>query len=375
MRIGLDKVDQLREEDRRSVMKKSAFLAVLAIIVFFVFLNVDPDRHIFYSPLQALNNFRLWGQVTWAELTHQPTAGIYNQFPEDIFFYTVTFVQVKRLLITCACGMMLTLSGMIYQCVFRNPMAAPTVLGVTNGVNIAQLYLVITYGGAVISMPLTRYKYCYIGAAIMLVVVMSLGKFSSGKGRFSVNDLLLVGVALSGIVGAVLTAIMNGLDEDVLLTYQQVAQATTLLYDNISIICLSIAFCVSIIPMFLLRFSFNAVAYTPDEMRGLGMHPQRLRFVTLILGTFMITAAMIHCGAVGMMSLAVPHISRYIFGSEFRKMFWGNLFLGTGLLMLCRGIADLIPFGYQQFPLGVVVNIVVTPIFAYFMATSQRGWE
>lgn len=375
MRIGLDQVDELRKADKHSTVRKTAVLALIGVAVFLVFLNIYPAGHEFFSPLQTLNNFRLWFQVTWAELTHQPTAAIYNQFPDDIYEYQITFIQVKRQLITCACGMLLTLSGMIYQCVFRNPMAAPTILGVTNGVNIAMLYLVITYGAAITSMPLTKYKYCYIGAAIMLTVVMVLSKLSSGKGRFSVNDLLLVGVASSSIIGAVITAIMNGLDETVLLTYQEVMEVSNLLYDKLSIICIAAAFGVSFIPMFLLRFSFNAVSYSSDEMRGLGMHPEKMRFVTLILGTFMITAAMIHCGSVGMLSLAVPHISRYIFGSEFRKMFWGNLFLGGALLMLCRGVADMIPFGYEVFPMGVVVNLIIAPIFAYFMATSKRGWE
>lgn len=375
MRIGLDKVDELRKTDRRSTARKTLALLLITVAVFLVFLNMSPGQQKFLSPLQTLNNFRLWFELSWANLTDKPTAAIYSQFPDEIYYYQVTFIQLKRILITCACGMLLTLSGMIYQCVFRNPMAAPTMLGVTNGVNIAMLYLVVTYGAAVTYMPLTKYKYCYIGAAVMLTAVMALGKLSSGRGRFSVNDLLLVGVATSSIVGAIVTAIMNGLDESVLLTYQEVMEGTSLSYDRISILCITAAFGISFIPMYLLRFSFNAVTYSPDEARGLGVQPEKMRFVTLILGTLMITAAMVHCGTVGMLSLAVPHISRYIFGAEFKKIFWGNLLLGGALLMFCRGIADLIPFGYEVFPVGVVVNIIVAPIFAYFMATSKRGWE
>ncbi len=372
MRIGLKESIEVRKEDNRLFRRNILILALITTAAFLVFMNAYNAAG-WSSPAYTWGCIRVWFEYAWATINSQPTGAITAQYPMG---YALTFSNIKSLFMAMGCGALLAISGCIFQNVFRNPMAAPTMLGVNTGVQAGMLYLVIVYGGAALNMTKERYLVCYIGAAIMLAAVMGFGKLASGRGRFAVEDLILVGVALSQIIGAILTGYTNGMDTDVLAIYQMVSMGTSLQTDWISILWLLIAFGVSVIPMYLLRFSFNVVSYTPDETKGLGVDSNIFRFVTLIIGTFMVTAAMVHCGVIGMLALAVPHMGRAFFGSDFRKQFWANMLLGALLLLICRGVVILMPpiIG-QDFPISIIVNIMVPPIFAIFLTKSKRGWD
>ena len=143
----------------------------------------------------------------------------------------------------------------------------------------------------------------------------------------------------------------------------------------LSWICLGVAALVSIVPIFLLRFQMNSLAFPDDEVRVLGLSGQRLRVVALLCGGIMILAAQVHTGMVGMVSLIVPFLSRSWFGCEFSKQFTGNVCISTVLLLACRDIADLVPFVGDGLAVGSVVGLVALPLFLAVVYRQQRNWE
>jgi ABC-type Fe3+-siderophore transport system permease subunit len=65
-----------------------------------------------------------------------------------------------------------------------------------------------------------------------------------------------------------------------------------------------------------------------------------------------------------------------MFGQDFRRQFWADILLGALFLLVCRGIANLLPWiGYQPFPISFIINIVIPPILAVAMAKGKRSWE
>ena len=341
-----------------------------------VFVNINPFGHYFFSPLQTISFARFGLEKLWVHIWNIPEVVLAGRVPENMINSLRTITEVERLLLNFAGGMLLGLSGMIFQNVFRNPMAAPTMLGVSNGINIAWLIITFTVGVDIYWMPWLKYGLHFGCAGISLLIVMVLAKLAAGHRKMSVNDLLLVGISFSAVAGGIVSGIMSGLDEDMIVIYRELAEVGGMSPRASDAIVLIGALIICIVPMLLIRFSFNTVTYGPDDMRGLGINSGAMRFFSLVLGTFMMVVAMVQCGAVGMISLSIPHISRLIYGSEFRRSFVGNMVLGGAIMMLCRSIADLIPFvGAMQFPMGVVVNVVITPVFAFFMARMQKQWQ
>jgi iron complex transport system permease protein len=357
--------------------RKKIKLLVLAIAVLFVFsLCIRTAGPGLYSLPDAFSNLKLWFEINvggfvrgdaWLHRFDAIEAvGIgYYESPYRLLISVITF----------ACGMLLALAGYIFQSVFRNPMAAPSMLGVGTGVQVGLIIMVLTYGGAAIHMPFEKYRYCYIAAIAMLAVIMAAAKLSSGKRKFSVFDLLIVAAIVSQIVGGVTAYYMYSMDNSVAFTLQALSNVMTVDTEPISLLLLGIIVLVSIVPFFLLRFSFNIVCFDSDESNSMGLNTRLIKFVSLVLGSLMMTAGMVHCGAVGMLSLMVPFISRGLFGAESSKLFWANMLIGGFILLLCRDIAFLIPFSADGLPIGAMIEFVTLPIFVLILTSGKRTWE
>lgn len=375
MQIGLKETENLIKTERQSYRKKLLILIGAAVIAFLFSLCLKTIETGFVPPGEVLSNYKAWITINMGDWFDWPVYLHRAEIIEGLPSYYDSVSRLKITVITFVCGIMLALSGSLFQSVFRNPIAAPTMLGVNTGVSLGILALVLQYGGIATGMPFQKYVYCYIGAAGMLALVMGVGKLSSGKKKFSVFDLLIVGAILSQVVGAIQTYYTFSMENEEVLLLKEISNAITVNTENISFLFLGCALVICIVPLYLIRFSFNAVSFDNDEARSFGVNTTALKILSLVLGTFMITAAMVHCGTVGMVSLIAPFISRSIFGAESGKVFWGNILVGGTLLVLCRDIASMIYFTAEGLPIGTVVDFVAVPIFVIILVTQRRVWE
>ncbi len=366
-------IDTLIRYEKTAVRKKLLVIFAAAALIFFVSVCERSDFQGFYSPATVIENIKMWISLAGAKGVAGDISKL--QAASELAGYLDTVYRVKLCTVTFVCGMVLAMAGMLFQNVFRNPIAAPTMLGVNTGVNLGIIALISSYGAVAAYMPFQKYIYCYTGAVIMLAAVLAVGKLSSGSGRFSVYDLLIAGAILSQIAGAGVTFYLYNSDNDAALVYQQISKAIYVDTQPVSLIFITAAAAVTLIPVYMARFSFNAVSFEDSEARSLGIKPAAVKITALILGTFMVTAGMVHCGSAGMVSLIVPFISRSIFGADFRKLFTGNILIGGAVLLLCRDIASFFPFGGYGLPIGTVVDFVAMPVFVIILVKQRRTWE
>lgn len=330
-----------------------------------------------YDPLQVINALGERVYNTVGPLLHLWPAHDNTYILENVPGYWAIWSRAGVVGITLLCAILLAVSGMLYQNVFKNPIAGPGMLGVSSGVNLGMMIMVALYGSAASSMLGERYLYCYgLGTAI-LVFVMVAGRKLSGKGRpFDIVTMMLVASILSQLLGFIVSYItLFVMDDEDYLTFYNLSQMLTVDTSLISWVACLTAFALSFIPVWLLRFKLNALAFEEEEVRMMGLDFTRLRAIALICGAIMILAAQIHTGMVSMVSLIVPFLSRSWFGVEFRKQLTGNICIGTILLLACRDICDLIPFVGDGLAIGSIVSVVAMPLFVVIMAKQMRGWE
>lgn len=370
MRTGLEQKKNISFSAGRPMMM---LLFLMAAVLLFSFC-IDGFVIKIHSPWHVLVSIGTWFRLAFAKLLHMPTAMHITSIVSAMPYYGGILQRIKLTAMTFGCGALMALSGSIFQMVFRNPMAAPTMLGVSSGVNLGVAVLVMQYEYAAATMIVEKYIYCYIGAVMMLTLVLAMGKLSSGKGRMNSFDLLIVGAIVSQVAGAVVVYFTYSMDNDVALVYQQLLGAIEMDVSGASFVFLGAALLISIVSMVMMRFSFNAAAFEPDDSRSLGVNVYAVKIVTMILGTLMMTAAMIHCGTAGMISLIAPFFARGLFGPEFRRQLAGDLFIGGTVLVLCKDIVGLIPFYGSSVPLGTIVDFVVLPIFVVMVAAQRRVW-
>lgn len=333
----------------------------------------------FYSPFEVARALQEHAYNALAQVFHIWPQHSNEWLLENVNGYWAIWHRAGVIGITLLCGILLSVSGMLYQNVFRNPLAGPGLLGASSGVSLGIMLLVILYETSAPQMLKERYIFCYgFGAAILVFVILA-GKKLTGKGKpFDIVTMLLIGGIFGQLAGFVQQYVILFLyteDETIQNIFIELTQMLVVDTSPLSWACLAVAFAISFIPVYLMRFRMNALAFEEEEVRLFGINFTRLRAVALISGAIMLLAAQIHTGMVGMVSMIVPFMSRSWFGTEFSKQLTGNVCIGTLLLLICRDITDCIPFVGDGLGVGMIVQIVAMPLFVIIMAKHLNSWE
>lgn len=372
---------QSRMQDVKQFRKKELLLVAMLVVLFAASFCISTNADQIYSPSQVLFALSTWAQVTFAQ-TFQgaayTTEAIMDMCPQ---YYQIT-TRVVITVMALVTGIIVTLSGMIYQGVFRNPIAAPTMLGVAGGLNMGLLLFVVVYGTGAYYAVAAHYAFAYVGAIAVLVVVLALSRLINGSNNFSVVDMLLVGSIVSQVLAQIVLFVTYYVFDDAqFLVYTQLNEVLTIDTSALAVGLLTFVFIVTFIPVYAMRFRLNALSFTEEENRGLGIRGNRLRYVALVLATLMVIAAMAHGGMVGMVALVAPFVSRAFFGAEFSRQTVGNILVGGVMVVACRAVADLLSIAIHMqgftfnFPIGVVASLVCLPLFVWIIAIQQRTWE
>ncbi len=368
------------EPSRHNTALITAVLAALLCIAFFFAMCIRTGAPEFISPKMMIHNMILWVRLGIADLFHLPLSLQRKQVTADSPYFYETVARFRILIFTMLCGAAIALGGAVYQVLFHNPMAAPTMLGIGSGINFGLLILVVQYSVYAYEHIRERYLYALAGAFMMLALVLAAGRFAGGSRR-SVTDMLLAGAVLGQILGAAMTFLRFQMEQEDLMVFQ-----TLTLYGfsaNISwdaagraVLILLAVFVVCFAPLRAMRFSFDAMSFSDDEARILGLNPLLVRALLIIAVTVVVTVSILYCGTIGVLSLVVPHLARYLTGSRFRDLMRSTVLLGALLLLICRGISSLIYLeGMGSFPIGTLAGLLSAPILAMVLSQRRRGWE
>lgn len=385
-RISLEQTDRLMADEHAALRRKViACVVTLAVLSFFSLSIMGAagrdyafvSEYEVLSPIQVAYVLYLHAYNFIGSVTHLFSPYEQAWLMENAYGYYAIPERAGVIGITLVCAVLLAVSGALYQAVFRNPIAGPGMLGVGSGVSMGMMLLVYLFGASASGMLVERYAYCYGFGAAILAFVIFMGRKLSGKGKpYDIVTMLLLGSILSQLLGFVVSYVtLFVMDPGTYEMYYALSQMLVVDTSPVSWACLGVATLVSFVPIWHMRFKLNALAFDEQEVRLLGINATALRALALVCGAIMILAAQIHTGAVAMVSLIVPFLSRSWFGCEFRKQLAGNICIGTILLLVCRDVADLIPFVGDGIAIGSIVAVFAMPLFLVIVAKSLRGWE
>ncbi len=364
-------------EEKRTIRKKCLIFGGVLLVLIFASLCISMNYHArVYNPLDIILCIGHWVRLSVIGLVdstaylqeYHAVIGSLPMYDDMIFRAAATFKYV-------AAGIMLSVSGMLFQNCFRNPIAAPSMLGVSNGVTIALVILVLQFGAQSLGMIGTYYLYTFVGGVAIVVLVLLSGKIMSGKGEFNVTNMLLAGTLISQLLGIVITYIQGVFLTDTSWDVFYRLQTATGLTSAYTYATLVAGLVLTLVPVILLRFKLNLISFTDGESRLMGANTTALRVISLVCGSIMILVAQVNIGQVAMISLVVPFISRAVFGSEFRKQLLGSVLIGSIVLLVCGDFVSLVLINYIPLDIGTVVTVCVLPLFIWMLAVRQRSWE
>ena len=351
---------------------RNLLLLLLAVEVFLFSLNFRTGADAFI-PAETFANLKAMFKIPFLSLTDD-TFDV-AAYRDSLPYYRETVARLKLTLIAFFSGVIICVGGTMFQTIFKNPIASPNMLGVSTGVNFGNVLFVLAYQlEADQHMPM-RYVYCYTAAAILVLIAFSAGRLSGRRlGEFSVEGTIIAGMMITQLGGVIMQYYQLRLQADetgLLEMYTSLANGDYIYQDTISMIVFFACVLLTLVPMFFLRFRFNAVAFHDMEMKAMGVNNGVLRGLGLVLGSLMATVALIHCGDVGFLCMVIPFMFRQRAQTEFGEVAYLSAIVGGTVSVLVRVIIAMIAGLGLAVPASVITTLVLLPLF--IVTLIRRG--
>ena len=381
MRLTKDQVRCVWESDRRKDRRQLA-IAIAAFV--FIFLLCMCFRYQAYSysdkfvPLQYFKSIFQGIRFAIASLIDPVTYSHKQEMIDSIgqVYYGGAWNRLAITGMAAVAGAGLAMAGAIFQTIYKNPMASPNMLGATAGVRLGNILMITLYSTQALELVTRRYVYCYALTAACVLAVIMLGKLAGDrKGNPSVMKMLMAGSVISQGLNVFTTYYMYELTDEDLVLYEQMTMGTYTQIDWLSLAIFFGAMAIAIIPMLMLRYKFNGVAIDYAESKTSGINPGPIRMIGQICGVIMVTAAMIHCGDVGMIGMVIPYAVRNAVGANSKKVLVFSALFGGMLLMVCRLLTSFFLIADEEIPVGFIMSLFMTPAFMIILSKQRRGFE
>ncbi|NIK71063.1 Fe(3+)-hydroxamate ABC transporter permease FhuB [Paenibacillus sp. BK720] len=272
-------------------------------------------------------------------------------------------MRIPRTLVAALAGATLAVSGLLLQGVVRNPLADPSIIGVTGGASVgAMLMLAVFTQVSVQWLPAGA----FIGAVGAAVIVFLLGRKSS----FNPSVVALIGLAVSSMASAIVQVLVIRMK--LTLASALVWLSGTTYARNWDDFWQLVFWPIVLLPVaWYLARKVDVLQFSDATVTNLGLRVDRTRLVIGGVGVAMAAAAVATVGSIGFIGLIAPHMTRMLVGPKYRKLVPLTALLGALLLVLAdtAGRSLLAP---KELPSGLVAAVIGAPYFMYLMYRSGR---
>lgn len=286
----------------------------------------------------------------------------------DSTLWTVRFPRVTMALLV---GAALAVAGALMQGVFGNPLAEPSVVGVSAGAAVA--------AGASIAFGLTfagtwTVALCaFLGGLATTLLVYAL---SRSDGRTEVVTLVLTGIAVNAVAGAALAFLLFVADTQAReqIVFWQLGSLNGSRWPYVAVVA-PLAL-VGIAAAFAATRRLDLLALGERPARHLGVDVERLRIQLIVVVALLTAAAVSFCGTVAFVGLVVPHLVRMVTGPGHRVLIPASMLLGGLVLVLADTVARSF-VANADLPLGMLTSLVGGPFFFWLLRRTRRtagGW-
>lgn len=286
---------------------------------------------------------------------------------------TILFdIRLSRICLAFLIGAILAISGAVMQGLFRNPLAAPSLIGVSSGASVGASIVIVLAGtwlqnNAVLGLSVVAVG-AFIGSFLITLLVFRLSTSTLGT---SVTTMLLAGIAISALAGAVNSLLSYFADNEMLrqISIWQMGNLSTANWARVSVVAVVAVFVLVLFPRE--SKSLNALLLGESEARHLGIDVQRVKKKLILLTTLGIGTAVAVAGMIGFVGLIVPHMVRLLIGPDHRWLLPVSALAGGILLLIADTLARVI-IAPVELPTGILTAILGAPFFIMLLIQQRR---
>ena len=278
----------------------------------------------------------------------------------------IWYIRLPRMLVGVLVGAALGISGAVMQGIFSNPLADPGLIGISSGAATGAV-LSIALGaasGSMFAMP--AFAFCGSICAVCLTVFLAMR-----NGKIPVMTLLLAGVAVGMLLGAITSGLLTFMNEQKLQQYLfwMVGGLDYRRWEHVYL-AVGPVLCVIII-MCLLARHLNILVLGETEAKAVGMPVTAFRMGLLFVAAM--TTATSVCGSrnIGFVGLVIPHMMRMLIGPDHRVLLPASALGGAAFLVFCDSLGRII-MPPAEVRVGIMTAFLGTPYFLYLLRRMQK---
>ncbi|MCP5535217.1 MAG: iron ABC transporter permease [Akkermansiaceae bacterium] len=280
-------------------------------------------------------------------------------------------IRVPRVLLAMLAGMGLSLGGVVFQAIFRNPLATPFTLGVAGGASLG-VTLAIFLGLNLTILGISGLSLAaLLGAMGSITVVYGIAR---ATGNISPNTMLLAGVAISFFFSSLILLLqyLGDMSDSFRILHWLMGDLSRASLDTLLQIFPFVA-SGALITGFLHR-ELNLLSINDDLAASCGLRVERMRIILFIAVSLMIAGIVTVCGPIGFVGIMAPHICRLIVGANHRNLVPASILFGGVFLTLCDTLARTISTS-AEVPVGIITAILGGPFFLWLLFRKSRNAE
>ncbi len=275
-------------------------------------------------------------------------------------------LRLPRVFLAAVVGAALASSGLVFQGLFRNPLADPAIIGVSSGAALGAIAVIVTLGAGSLGafgVPLAAFG----GALATAFVVYRLARIGPAV---HVATLLLAGIAVAAVISSLMSLVMSFSGSQIRDIYAWllgglVAQGWPQIGAVVPLVSLGVGAAA------FSAHDLNVVSLGEERAAQLGIEVDRVKRRSIATGALLAASAVSVAGVIGFVGLMTPHLLRLFVGADHRRLLPAVLLGGPTLLIL----ADLVArtaLAPQELPVGVITALLGGPFFLYLLRREGR---
>ncbi|HEY8421271.1 MAG TPA: iron ABC transporter permease [Thermoclostridium sp.] len=277
-------------------------------------------------------------------------------------------LRLTRVILALLVGAGLAAVGSTMQCLFRNPMAEPGLLGISSGAGLGATIAIITgVNTTFFGMGATAIA-AFFGAILTMLIVYNISRTGS---KMSSTVLILAGTAVSFMNSAVIQLLMifrrDRMDYIMLWT---MGSFTTSGWNKVLILLAFLA--IGLVILLLYARQLNVISTGEETAQSLGIEVEKIKKILLAVCSLITAACVSTAGIIGFVGLIIPHIFRLVVGPDQRILLPYSIVGGAAFLVICDTLARVIA-PPAEIPVGAITAVFGSPFFIALLIRSKRS--
>lgn len=295
---------------------------------------------------------------------------IFSKNPDDLVLKNIIFnFRLPSALTAIGAGMALSISGLLMQTFFKNPLSDPSILGISSGSSLGVGLTTLLLGNTIVGTffgNMIIVVSSFIGAIVVLFIIVGFSR------KFSNTTLLLIGVMISYSISSIIGILQFYTTGDRLQAFVIWGMGSFKTTNLNEILGILLALVLLLIPVFLISKKLNIYLLGKHYATNLGLNYKKFSMQLVFLSGMLVALITAFCGPIAFIGLMIPHFSRMLFKTfDHRILIPASLLIGGTISLFCDIVSGL-PGMNSVLPINAITSLIGAPIVIWLIFKNRK---